>query len=484
MAKAVLSEQAAASTQNIYQLDGKVPLLKAIPFGLQHILAMFVANLTPITLIGAASGLDHAQIAVLLQNAMFVAGIATLIQLYPIWKIGSRLPVVMGVSFTFVTILSYVGTTYGYPTVMGAVLIGGLIEGTLGLLAKYWRKIITPVVAASVVTAIGYSLFTVGTRSFGGGYTENFGSPQNLLLGTITLVACLLFNIFAKGYWKQLSVLAGLIIGYLVALAMGMVDLSGIFSGGYLSLPRLLPYFPEFNIGAIASVTIIFMVSAAETIGDTTAVVSGGLGREIQTSEISGSLACDGYASAISSLFGCPPVTSFSQNVGLVNMTGVVNRFTLMTGAVCMMLAGLLPPVGNFFASLPESVLGGCTLMMFGTIMVSGIQMISKAGFSQRNVTIVALSLAVGIGFTSASEMDIWRIFPQVIQDVFSANCVAVVFVMSILLSAAAKGYGNQTRRQCKIIPAKKLRHFWVSELFYIAGYSSAGSFSSCCRGT
>lgn len=373
MAKAVLSEQAAASTQNIYQLDGKVPLLKEIPFGLQHILAMFVANLTPITLIGAASGLDHAQIAVLLQNAMFVAGIATLIQLYPIWKIGSRLPVVMGVSFTFVTILSYVGTTYGYPTVMGAVLIGGLIEGTLGLLAKYWRKIITPVVAASVVTAIGYSLFTVGTRSFGGGYTENFGSPQNLLLGTITLVACLLFNIFAKGYWKQLSVLAGLIIGYLVALAMGMVDLSGIFSGGYLSLPRLLPYFPEFNIGAIASVTIIFMVSAAETIGDTTAVVSGGLGREIQTSEISGSLACDGYASAISSLFGCPPVTSFSQNVGLVNMTGVVNRFTLMTGAVCMMLAGLLPPVGNFFASLPESVLGGCTLMMFGTIMVSGI---------------------------------------------------------------------------------------------------------------
>lgn len=243
MAKAVLSEQAAASTQNIYQLDGKVPLLKAIPFGLQHILAMFVANLTPITLIGAASGLDHAQIAVLLQNAMFVAGIATLIQLYPIWKIGSRLPVVMGVSFTFVTILSYVGTTYGYPTVMGAVLIGGLIEGTLGLLAKYWRKIITPVVAASVVTAIGYSLFTVGTRSFGGGYTENFGSPQNLLLGTITLVACLLFNIFAKGYWKQLSVLAGLIIGYLVALAMGMVDLSGIFAGGYLALPRLLPYF-------------------------------------------------------------------------------------------------------------------------------------------------------------------------------------------------------------------------------------------------
>ena len=423
------------STENIYRLDGRVPILKAIPFGLQHILAMFVSNLTPITIIGAASGLDNAQIAILLQNAMFIAGIATLIQLYPLWRIGSRLPIVMGVSFTFVTILSYVGSTYGYETMVGAVLVGGFVEGTLGLLAKYWKKIITPVVAASVVTAIGYSLFTVGTRSFGGGYTPEFGSAQNLLLGSITLVTCLVFNILAKGYWKQLSVLAGLVVEYLCAMMMGVIDLSQIFSGGLFSLPHLFPYVPKFNIGAILSVTIIFMVSAAETIGDTTAMVSGGLNREIELREISGSLACDGYASSLSALFGCPPVTSFSQNVGLINMTKVVNRFTIMTGAVCMILAGLLPPIGNFFASLPESVLGGCTLMMFGTITVSGIQMISKAGFSQRNITIVALSLAVGIGFTSASEMDIWHIFPQVIQDVFAANCVAVVFVVSIVLS-------------------------------------------------
>ena len=434
MAK-TLPKEKNVSTSNIYQLDGRVPLGTAIPFGLQHVLAMFVANLTPITMIGAASGLDSAQIAVLLQNAMFVAGIATLIQLYPVWRVGSRLPIVMGVSFTFVTILSYIGASYGYQTVVGSVLVGGLIEGTLGLLAKYWRRIITPVVAASVVTAIGYSLFTVGTRSFGGGYTEDFGSAHNLLLGTITLVTCLLFNILAKGYLKQLSVLAGLIVGYVAALLTGAVDLSQIFSGGFVSLPRPLPYMPGFHLGAIASTTIIFLVSAAETIGDSTAVVSGALGREIETREISGSIACDGYASAISGLFGCPPVTSFSQNVGLINMTGVVNRFTIMTGAACMILAGLLPPIGNFFASLPESVLGGCTLMMFGTILVSGIQMISKAGFSQRNVTIVALSLAIGIGFTSASETQIWSIFPQVIQDVFAANCVAVVFVMSIVLS-------------------------------------------------
>lgn len=423
------------SVNNIYTLDGQVPLLKAIPFGLQHILAMFVANLTPITIIAAAGGLSQAEIAVLLQNAMFVAGIATLIQLYPIWKIGSKLPIVMGVSFTFVTVLSTVAANYGYSAVIGAVICGGIFEGIIGLFAKYWRKIIAPIVAASVVTAIGYSLFTVGARSFGGGYAEDFGSAQNLLLGTITLVVCLGWNIFAKGYLKQLSVLAGLIVGYITAICMGKVDLSVIFSEGIISLPKLIPYAPEFNIGAIFSVAIIFMVSAAETIGDTTAMVSGGLNREIKSEEISGSLACDGFASAISALFGCPPVTSFSQNVGLISMTKVVNRFTIATGAGCMILAGLFPPVGNFFASLPESVLGGCTVMMFGTIMVSGIEMLSKAGFTQRNITIAALSLSIGIGFTAASEIDLWHIFPDVVQSVFSANVVAVVFVVSIILN-------------------------------------------------
>ena len=424
-----------SNVNNIYTLDGQVPLLKAIPFGLQHILAMFVANLTPITIIASAGGLSQAEIAILLQNAMLVAGIATLIQLYPIWKIGSRLPIVMGVSFTFVTILSTVAANYGYSAVIGAVICGGIFEGIIGLFAKYWRKIIAPIVAASVVTAIGYSLFTVGARSFGGGYSEDFGSAQNLLLGTITLVVCLGWNILAKGYLKQLSVLAGLIVGYIAAICMGKVDLSVIFSEGFISLPRLLPYTPEFNIGAIFSVAIIFMVSAAETIGDTTAMVSGGLGREIKSEEISGSLACDGFASAISALFGCPPVTSFSQNVGLISMTKVVNRFTIATGAGCMILAGLFPPIGNFFASLPESVLGGCTVMMFGTIMVSGIEMLSKAGFTQRNITIAALSLSIGIGFTAASETDLWHIFPDVIQSVFSANVVAVVFVVSIVLN-------------------------------------------------
>lgn len=190
-----------ARVENIYQLNGRVPISKAIPFGLQHVLAMFVANIAPIIIVTNAAGLTPEQKAMLIQNAMFIAGIGTLIQLYPLWKIGARLPIVMGVSFTFVTILCYVAATFGYPAAIGAILIGGIIEGTLGLCAKYWRKIVAPIVAACVVTAIGFSLLNVGASSFGGGAgSENFGSAQNLILGTVTLVSCLVFNIFAKSF--------------------------------------------------------------------------------------------------------------------------------------------------------------------------------------------------------------------------------------------------------------------------------------------
>lgn len=427
-------ENITASVSNIFKLDGRVPVSKAIPFGVQHVLAMFVANIAPILIVANVAGLSEDQKAMLVQNAMFIAGIGTLVQLYPLWKLGARLPIVMGISFTFVTILSYVSATYGYAAAMGAVLVGGLIEGTLGLFAKYWRRIISPIVAACVVTSIGFSLLIVGATSFGGGSgSETFGSAQNLILGSVTLVCCLLFNIFAKSYWKQLSVLFGLVVGYILAIFMGAVDFSDMNSVGVIALPQFMPFVPEFNLGAVIAVTLIFLVSATETIGDTSAMTVTGLGRDVTDREISGSLACDGYMSSISSLFGCMPITSFSQNVGLIAMTRVVNRFTIMTGACVMILAGLVPVVGKLFATLPEAVLGGCTIMMFGTIVVSGIQMITRCGFNQRNTIIVALSLSVGIGFTEVPE--IFTIFPQMVQQVFANNCVAIVFVVAIILN-------------------------------------------------
>lgn len=395
---------------------------------------MFVANISPIIIVAGASGVSGKQLAMLIQSAMLIAGIGTLIQLFPLWRIGSGLPIVMGISFTFVSIMCYIGTNYGYGTIMGAVLIGGLIEGCLGLFAKYWIKIISPIVSASVVTAIGFSLLSVGSTSFGGGSgSENFGSVENWILGTITLLCCILFNIFAKSYWKQLSVLFGLIVGYLVAIPMGLVDFSSLAGTSVIALPHLMPFKMEFHLNAIISVALIFLVSATETIGDTQALANSGLNRSATTKEISGSLACDGFISSLSSLFGCMPITSFSQNVGLVAMTKVVNRFTIATGALIMILAGIFPIFGAVLATLPDAVLGGCTIMMFGTIVVSGLQMIGKCGYSQRNITIVALSLSIGIGFTQVPEL--FSVFPKIIETVFAENCVAVVFLVAVILN-------------------------------------------------
>lgn len=422
------------SLDNIYTLDGRVPLLKSIPFGLQHVLAMFVANIAPIMIVGGASGLSSQEVASLIQTAMIVAGVGTLVQLFAVWKIGAKLPIVMGISFTFVSIFCYVGPQWGYEAVIGAVLVGGIIEGLLGFFAKYWRKLISPIVAACVVTAIGFSLLSVGANSFAGGSgAEDFGSAQNWLLGTVTLVCCVCFNIFAKGHLKQLSVLFGLVVGYILAICMGAVDFSALENVGVISLPKFMPYRPVFHPSAIISVTMIFLVSATETIGDTSAMTSTVLDREATDEDISGSLVCDGFVSSLSACFGCMPITSFSQNVGLLAMTKVVNRYTIATGAGILILAGIFPAVGAVLATLPEAVLGGCTIMMFGNIVVSGLRMIGSCGFTQRNITIAALSLSIGLGFTQVPEM--FSIFPDIIRTIFAENCVAVVFLTAIILN-------------------------------------------------
>lgn len=423
-----------ASIENIYSLDGKVPILRSIPFGLQHVLAMFVANIAPIMIVAGASGLSTQDTASLIQTAMIVAGIGTLVQLFAVWKIGAKLPIVMGISFTFVSVFCYVAPKWGYEAVIGAVIIGGIIEALLGFFAKYWRKIISPIVSACVVTAIGFSLLSVGANSFAGGTgSVDFGNSENWILGIVTLLCCICFNILAKGHLKQLSVLFGLVVGYIVALCIGKVDMSALENVSVISLPKIMPYKPVFNLSAIISVTMIFLVSATETIGDTSAMTNTVLKREATDKEISGSLACDGLISSLSACFGCMPITSFSQNVGLLAMTKVINRITIATGAGILIIAGIFPAVGAVLATLPEAVLGGCTIMMFGNIVVSGLQMISACGFTQRNITIAALSLSIGLGFTQVPEM--FNIFPDIIRTVFAENCVAVVFLVAIILN-------------------------------------------------
>lgn len=445
------------STANIYKLNGRVPLQKAIPFGLQHVLAMFVANLAPVLIVcsaalvrGTGEHLTAAEITQILQCAMFVAGIGTCMQLYPIWKIGSKLPIVMGVSFTFLGSLLIICTNpeLGYEGMIGAVILGGIFEGLVGLSAKYWKKFLTPVVSACVVIAIGLSLLSVGMDSWGGGSgVEDFGAWYHLLVGALTLIVCLVSRYLLKGVYKNLNILVGLVFGYVLSVIFTvagiapMVDFSGIRETidqvGFFSIPKLVfftSHKPVFNPGAFFTIAIVFLVSAAETTGATTAVCTGALGRDLKMEELQGSLAVDGFSSAISGCFGCLPLTSFSQNVGLVTMTRVINRFTIFIGALILILASLFPPLGAFFNSLPQAVLGGCTVMMFGSIMYEGIKMLKNCEFNDRTMIIVSLSFCIGVGLTQTSG-NFFSAFPQVVGDIFNGNAVAGVFVVSLLLS-------------------------------------------------
>ncbi len=443
--------------ENIYKLNGRVPVGKAIPFGLQHVLAMFVSNLAPVLIVcgaavvrGTGESLTEVEITRLLQCAMFVAGIGTCLQLYPVWKIGSKLPIVMGVSFTFLGSLLMICTNpdLGYEGMVGAVILGGIFEGVVGLSAKYWKRYLTPVVSACVVIAIGLSLLPVCMNSWGGGRgAESFGAWYHLFVGLFTLIVCLVSRYLLKGVYKNLNILVGLLFGYIlsgiftIAGIAPMIDFSGITKTidevGFFSIPRLVfftSHKPVFNIGAFFTIAIVFLVSAAETTGATTAVCKGTLGRDIKMEELQGSLAVDGFSSTISGCFGCLPLTSFSQNVGLVTMTGVINRFTILMGALILILASLFPPLGALFNSLPQSVLGGCTVMMFGSIMYEGMKMLKECVFDDRTMILVSLAFCIGVGLTQ-TEGNFFAAFPPEVGDIFNGNAVAGVFVVSLLLS-------------------------------------------------
>ena len=419
---------------SIYSLHGRVPLIQAVPFGLQHVLAMFVANITPIIILANVAGVSPELSAALIQNCMIIAGIGTLVQLYPVWRIGSRLPIVMGISFTFLSLAIVIASSQGMGTLMGAVIVGGLFEGCLGLVPRLWTRLISPIVAATVVTAIGFSLLPIGANSFAGGVgSPSFGSADNWIVGTVTLLTCLLTQVLARGFLRSLSVLVGLAVGYVLAVCMGMVDFSALSGVGVVALPTIMPFTPEFHLDAILAIVCVFLVSATETIGDTSALCSGALGRDVTTKEMGASVACDGFVSTIAGIFGCTPITSFSQNVGLAAISKVVNRFVIATGAAIMILGGLFPAIGTVLTTIPQPVLGGCTIMMFGSILFAGFGMMAKTGFSQRNMIIAALSLSVGLGFTQCTGM--FNIFPQIVQTVFAENCVAVVFILAVILN-------------------------------------------------
>lgn len=421
-------------TGSIYQLDGKVSLKQAIPLGMQHVLSMFVGNVSPLIIICGMLQMPADQKTMLIQNAMFIAGIVTLIQLYPIWRVGAGLPIVMGTSSGFLPTVQATAVTYGYDAVMGASLTGALLEIILGFFIKPLKKYFPPVVTGVVVISIGLSLIPVGIKFLAGGVgAEDFGSPSNLFLGFLVMAIIIFLMQFTKGFTKTSAILIGIIVGYIVSIFMGKVDFSSVASASWISIPKPFAFGFEFKIEVIIPIAIMYVATAVETIGDVSGITVGGLNREATDKELSGAVIADGVGSAVASCFGILPNTSFSQNVGLVAMTKVVNKFAIMTGAVFLILAGFIPKLGAIVSAVPQSVLGGASIIMFAMIAVSGMQLLFKQNMNGRNAVIVALSLGLGFGLGSVPEA--LQHLPSWANLIFAQSGIVVSFIVAAFMN-------------------------------------------------
>lgn len=438
-----------------YDVDGKPPLKEAVPLGLQHVLAMFAGNVAVPLIIGDAIGLSMAEKTFLIQCAMLVAGISTLIQTHRFGRIGAKLPIVMGTSFGFVPTSIMIGQQFGIAGIMGASFVGGFFEAILGFFLKPLRKYFPSVVTGTVVFTIGLSLLPTGIEYFAGGVgAKDFGSFENLALGSLVLVVVIFLNQYAKGIWKNASILIGLIIGYIIAIFIGKVDFSTIAEASWFSIPTPLEYGMTFNGSAIFVMLILYIATAVETVGDISGITSGGAGREASDEELSGGVIADGLASSFAAIFNAFPNTSFSQNVGLVSLTGIMSRFVVSVGALFLIIAGLFPKIGAIFTTIPSSVLGGATIVMFASIATSGIELIAK-DLSQRNLFIVAVSIGLGVGLGSVPEAV--QYFPEAIQLIFSdsgiiVSCLVAIFLNIILPQEKTKSSKSKVLAENEIV--------------------------------
>ena len=443
-----------------YQFEGRIPLKQAIPLGLQHVLAMFVGNLTPILIITAACGSeDFAALQVtLLQNAMLIAGIVTLVQLFAIGPIGGKVPIIMGTSSGFIGVFQSVveimgGGVAAYGAIMGASLIGGLFETVLGAFLKPLRRFFPSVVTGTVVLAIGLSLIGVGVSSFGGGSSANdYGSIENLLIALVVMIIILVLKHGTKGLTSSSCILFGIIAGYIICAVLAIflpttaVNADGVeytkawvlnwdkvAQAKWFAVPQIMPVKPVFDLRAIVPVLIMFIVTAVETVGDISGCIEGGMGREATDSELSGGVMCDGVGSSFAALFGVLPNTSFSQNVGLVTMTKIVNRFALGCGAIFLILCGLLPKLAALVSIMPQCVLGGAAVIMFSSIVMRGIQLITKEPLTARNMTIV--SVALGLGYGIGANSAVLSGLPKAVQLIFGGSGIVPAAFVAIILN-------------------------------------------------
>ena len=396
------------STSNNSYSDPNItpPLGQALPLGLQHVLAMFASNVTPAIIVAGAAGLGFGspEQIYLIQMAMLFAGIATLFQTIGIGPVGARLPIMQGTSFAFVGVLAGLAATQGLSVALTSCIIAGLIHFALGSVISSIRSWFPPLVTGLVILAIGLYLIPVGIKYAAGGAADfqmtadSFGSLKHWSVALTVIIVALLVKFRTSGALSNAAILIGLLAGYALAYILGMVSFGGVGKASMITNLQVMPYGFEFNLGAVIAVTLISIVSAVETVGDASATTKAGAGRTATDEEISGATYADGLGTAVAGVFGGLPNTSFSQNVGIVGMTGVMSRHVVTIAGIILVLAGLLPKIGAIIASMPMPVLGGGVIVMFGMVAAAGMNVLSEVKMTRRNMIIIAISLTAGLG--------------------------------------------------------------------------------------
>jgi xanthine permease len=382
------------------------PMGQAVPLGLQHVLAMFASNVTPSIIVAGAAGLafGSAEQIYLIQMAMLFAGVATIFQTMGFGPVGARMPIMQGTSFAFVGVLAGISATQGLGVALTACVIGGLIHFALGSVIGRIRFLFPPLVTGLVILAIGLYLIPVGIKYAAGGAAdfqmaaESFGSLKHWTVALTVIIVALLFKFKTSGALSNAAILIGLLAGYAAAAMLGMVSMAGFQKASWVTSIQVLPYGFEFSLGAVIAVTLVSIVSAVETVGDTSATAKAGAGRDATDAEIAGATYADGLGTAVAGVFGGLPNTSFSQNVGIVGMTGVMSRHVVTIAGVIMVICGLLPKIGALIASMPLPVLGGGVIVMFGMVAAAGMNVLSEVKMTRRNMVIIAISLTTGLG--------------------------------------------------------------------------------------
>lgn len=424
---------------SVFELNGVPAFGQALPLALQHVVAMIVGCVTPSIIVAGVAGISDSDRVILIQAALFCSAISTLLQLFPFIKfgnfqLGSALPVIMGISFAYVPSMQAIAGTYDIATILGAQVVGGVIAIIVGFCIRKIRILFPPLVTGTVVFTIGLSLYPTAVNYMAGGTSsDSYGSWQNWLVAFFTLAVVTGLNHFAKGFLKLASILVGIVAGYILAIPFGLVDLSGVQSAGLFQLPQPMHFSMSFEPSACVAIGLLFAINSIQAIGDFSATTSGSMNRMPENKELQGGIVMYGVSNILCAFLGGLPTATYSQNVGIVTTTKVINRCVLGLAAIILMIAGFVPKFSGLLTTIPQCVLGGATISVFASIAMTGIKLIFQQEMNFRNTSIVGLSVALGMGITQASGA--LAAFPGWVTTVFGSSPVVVATLMAILLN-------------------------------------------------